>query len=216
MTGHWQLFLDDEVISTRIGVDRQYHPLERYAGNPVMVVDQPWEKLAVCVGRVLPGEDGTGFRMWYYAWGDEKKDGVRVFQCYATSQDGIHWEKPKLGLVARMDGTKDNNRINGGSCVMYTPWESDPQLKYKSPGGSMGYGMTSSADGLTWQNLTDKSVISGGDVANFIWDPLTRDYMTTIKVIADVSGLRRRCAGFSRTSDPKVLAAAPAVHGPRR
>ena len=48
--------------------------------------------------------------------------------CYACSVDGIHWEKPELGLVA-FDGSKQNNilmrRVNGAG-VFKDERETDP------------------------------------------------------------------------------------------
>ena len=35
---------------------------------------------------------------------------ARGGQCLAISKDGLHWTKPKLGLVER-DGSKDNNIV---------------------------------------------------------------------------------------------------------
>ena len=39
-----------------------------------------------------------------------KKAAHREVTCYAESKDGIHWEKPNLGLVD-WEGSKDNNII---------------------------------------------------------------------------------------------------------
>ncbi|MEH7380507.1 hypothetical protein V7138_08505 [Bacillus sp. JJ1533] len=53
--------------------------------------------------------------------------------CYAESKDGIHWEKPNLGLV-EFDGNKDNNiilRNAHGSCVLLDEEEEDPNKRYK-------------------------------------------------------------------------------------
>lgn len=68
LTGPWQLFIDDYLIDHLDGVSRSYHPFEKYAENPVMVADQPWEDTyAYVYGRVMPAEDGSGYRMWYSA-----------------------------------------------------------------------------------------------------------------------------------------------------
>jgi hypothetical protein len=53
--------------------------------------------------------------------------------CYAVSKDGVHWEKPNLGLV-EFNGSKDNNiifRNAHGSCVFLDEEEQDPKKRYK-------------------------------------------------------------------------------------
>ena len=55
--------------------------------------------------------------------------------CYATSQDGIHWKKPNLGLVA-FGGTRDTNLLwrNGphGIGVFKDLHDPDPARRYKA------------------------------------------------------------------------------------
>jgi hypothetical protein len=41
--------------------------------------------------------------------------GLRDFGvCYATSKDGIHWEKPELGLIG-FEGSKENSTVIEGN-----------------------------------------------------------------------------------------------------
>src|SRR5512143_3280127 len=68
LTGPWQLFVDDYLISSKVDVARRYHPFVRYTNNPIIVVDQPWEHNVVNCSTVLPTEDGKGYQMWYYCW----------------------------------------------------------------------------------------------------------------------------------------------------
>ena len=88
MTGPWQLLVDDYLISTKDKVAREYHPFEKFAGNPVVTPDKPWEyKTAKCC-MVLPNEERTGFRMWY-SCGAPKNDPARGHALFATSKDGM-------------------------------------------------------------------------------------------------------------------------------
>ena len=88
LTGPWQLFLDDYLVSSKENAVRRYHAFDKYTNNPIMVVDQPWEHNVINCTTVLPAEDGKGYRMWYYRWG-HPKDGSHTL--YASSADGIHW-----------------------------------------------------------------------------------------------------------------------------
>ena len=112
LTGHWQLFVDDYLVAAKKGVVRRYHPFEKYSGNPLIVADKPWEKDCVNSCTVLPEEDGSGFRMYYYCWTEDPKTkkSHASLMCYATSKDGLKWEKPNLGLYQwEGDGTTNNN-----------------------------------------------------------------------------------------------------------
>ena len=58
-------------------------------------------------GAVIPS--GDELRMWYMGAGS--RDGYRADRlCYAVSRDGVHWEKPALGLV-EYNGSTQNNLV---------------------------------------------------------------------------------------------------------
>ncbi len=209
LTGPWQLFVDDYLIAARQNVVRTYHAFEKHPANPVVPADKPWEGGCIYTyGTILPNEDGKGYRMWYHALpGDH--DAYRLL--YATSQDGIKWEKPNLGLVD-YKGSKDNNIfIRRGKrdhipSIMHTPWESDPSLHYKminfDGDAANGYVYAHSADGLHWVDGPGNPVFAkGGDVSQFLWDFHTEQYVGYVKNNANVSGMRRRAVGRTATRD---------------
>ena len=74
-------------------------------GEADLVADKPWEAWMTGIyGTVI--REGALFRMWYSARvsiGEE-------YVAYAESDDGLHWRKPALGLVA-FRGSKANNLI---------------------------------------------------------------------------------------------------------
>ena len=196
LTGPWQLFVDDHLVASKDNVVRHYHPFEKYTNNPILVVDQPWEWTVVSCDTVLPNEDGKGFRMWYSTWTrkDDPDDGHTL---YATSADGIHWEKPNLGLIpSKRTGSTNNNFVGTGGSVMHTPNDPDPARHYKAV-SSGEYRFRSSPDGLRWEMLSKGSVFGAGDTGHLMWDPLTEKYRGYAKVNADVSGQRRRAIGYS-------------------
>ena len=101
LTGPWQLFVDDYLVAEKTNVVRTYHPFTKYAGNPVLSPNKPWEsRRSYLYGTVLPNEDGDGYRMWYQAYNEKGNFGGRrgYVNAYATSKDGITWEKPHLGI----------------------------------------------------------------------------------------------------------------------
>ena len=109
-------------------------------------------------GAVIPS--GDELRMWYMGAGS--RDGYRADRlCYAVSRDGVHWEKPALGLV-EYNGSTQNNLVGlrNGACdllsvpVLYDPDDPDPQRRYKVAFECREYekllSVAFSPDGLRW------------------------------------------------------------------
>jgi len=213
LTGPWQLFIDDSSVSEKSGVARRYHSFTKHARNPVLVPDKPWEgKVAYLYGTVLPGEDGTGYRMWYHALSEGS-----YWNLYATSRDGLAWEKPSLGLVD-YKGSRENNvffrrtREDHIPQVIATPWEADPGRRYKlinydygrtKPNHTVsGFWTAHSADGIHWTDTPANPALPDvGDVGNVIWDGHKRQYVAYTKIFAPVDGYRRRSIGYATSKD---------------
>ena len=96
-----QLFLDNFVLAQVENVKRKLHQPQKY--GPVIRPDQPWEHGSIQI-RMGP------------SWNPQEKLWM-IFYCgggYATSRDGVHWEKPVLGLRS-YKGSKDNNLMIPGT-----------------------------------------------------------------------------------------------------
>jgi len=135
MGRNWELFIDDAVIARSTGFKRVIHhpkPL-----GVVIAADRPWETAGVSPVYVGRREDGSFFAHYSAMWWDIDAagglpEGFRedrahhIFHriAYATSEDGITWVKPDLGIVEGPAGidmkrhspypsprgkTKDNN-----------------------------------------------------------------------------------------------------------
>ena len=63
--------------------------------EPVMEPDQPWELQAIMCPHVLFDEEEKLYRMWYAAGCNHEPDAIG----YASSRDGIHWEKSQKNPV---------------------------------------------------------------------------------------------------------------------
>jgi hypothetical protein len=205
------LFVDDALVQDMQGLVRSYHVFERYPGNPVMVADQPWEDSYVYLyGRVMPDEGGSGYRMWYSCLDfHDPAGGSRVL--YATSPDGLTWQKPELG-IRTYNGSTDNNlfiprdRPNHILSVMHTPWDRTCTYKFINFDGAFnglpsGYNAACSAHGIYLNDLVANPVIDAqtvgvGDVGHFLYDPWAQRYRGYVKVAATVAGRRRRAVGL--------------------
>ncbi len=217
LTGPWILFVDDHAVAQKENVTRVYHPFTKHDQNPIMIADKPWEGSTVYLyGTVLPAEDGTGYRMWYHSWAENT---YRML--YATSPDGLRWEKPALDLVD-YKGSKQNNILfrrtheNHSPQVIHTPWEQDPAKRYRlvyyeygrTPPRftTSGYFGLNSPDGIHWTDAKNGQAVlpDHGDVGNFGWDSLRDRYFGSPKIFDNVRGYRRRCVGFSATTDFEI------------
>lgn len=103
-----ELFLD-RLLVDRLDQARfkQGEPIPR---EPALSVDRPWEGV-----WLWPSQGGmfqrNGYWHLYYSALQTKQD-LGDWLCYARSKDGIHWEKPSLG-VAEWNGSRANNLVQG-------------------------------------------------------------------------------------------------------
>ena len=106
---------DDYSIPITWGLRRQLVMGKRFGRpNPVVVhLGGPGDPDNIKIqyyGTVI--QMGDELRMWYLGQGDKATfDPPGLLPMYAVSKDGVHWEKPKLGLVT-YDGNKQNNLID--------------------------------------------------------------------------------------------------------
>ena len=211
LSGPWQLFVDDFLVAEKSGVQKTWHAFEKRV-EPVLTADKPWEgSISYLYGTVLPAEKGPGYRMWYHSWADGE-----YRKLYATSTDGIKWDKPELGQVDYKGSTKNNMFLrrtheDHSPQIIHTPNDPDPQRRYKlvtyeygrtPPKYTIsGYLGACSPDGIHWTDVAKYPILRDpGDVGNFIWDPFNDRYMGYPKKFTEVRGYRRRCVGFSDTN----------------
>lgn len=135
----------------------------------VLVADAPWEGNTSAYYTIF--SDGGKYRMYYRgSHVDEKtsKPAHRELACYAESTDGLRFTKPELGLF-EFNGSKANNIVwDGEGTHCFTPFldsnpNASPDARYKAltrvSGGLLAL---KSADGLHWQKMVDRPVITKG------------------------------------------------------
>ena len=167
-----QVFIDGRFLSRTHNVTLRTHAPVK-TREKTIDHDQPWE-----VGGIGPYsnviKEGDTYRMWYQVmasvqWHVDREAGAI---CYAESKDGIHWEKPNLGLV-EFNGSTDNNIVLGhgaggvrigqdGGLVFIDP-KAPADQKYRmlinhKPTGE-GLHIFSSPDGIHWK-LTHPNVVT--------------------------------------------------------
>jgi hypothetical protein len=101
----------------------------------VMIFDKPWEGNGTDFFTII--KDDNLYRMYYEAWGlNDRPLNIRL--CYAESRDGLHWEKPDLGIV-EYNGSRENNIIIDKIPDNFTVMKDQnpdcpPEMKYKAVG----------------------------------------------------------------------------------
>lgn len=157
-----ELFVDDYLIDTRSN-------LELRLGTPVsagkaLQFTEPWEGQFCTYVSVVNA--GDRFQLYYRGLAGYEGKGDQQVTCYAESQDGIHWMKPKLNLF-KVNGTLENNVVLGDNpqrsthnlAVLYDNRPGVPaDERYKAVGGESNTKIPSSGlfryvspDGIHWK-----------------------------------------------------------------
>lgn len=239
-----QLFLDDLIIDEQCDVDRILHQPAKYAGNPLMFPLYPWEGRITLYGNVMRDPDDPDLlRMWYTGYGgmgirqmgseDTSKwahlgfdpNNLLYMYCYATSRDGIFWDRPNLGLV-EYEGSRDNNIVllNASSGnVIYDERDPDPARRYKSlffesrekDGTSNegdGFSVGFSPDGLKWAKYDGNPVSKRSSDAHTLlgWDERHGQYVAYARPSLHEGNMTRRIGrsvsdDFNRWTDPEDM-----------
>lgn len=159
-----ELMLDDHLIESLTNLSFRLHsptPAER-----VVTFDAPWETPTIGYATFL--KDGDSYRMYYTSYDVKPADAqADKVLCFAESKDGIHWEKPSLGLV-KFRGSTDNNIVLGGSTAnSFAPFiDTRPGVRdserYKAVAGIPPHPYASS-DGMHWRRLSEKPIVTDKD-----------------------------------------------------
>ena len=187
-----QLFVDNFLIE-HTTLRRTFHAAQYLPGNPVLVPDKPWEQegghpaAMVFSDGVWYDPQGQTFEMWYMG-------GYGRSTCYATSKDGVHWDKPALDVVAGTNVVHTAGRDS--STVWLDLEEKDPQRRYKFfayawPEDRGALSIYFSADGVHWG---DRVVRSGpcGDRTTVFWNPFRKLWVFSLREgLPDLGRVRR-------------------------
>ena len=148
------LFFDMQEIANLNNLRRTVSEAKKHPLNPVLPLGgiDEWDSVeaAPWVGRtVLYDDQDRLFKAWYvginvnftdhyvpYPPGSPRGEGrllpLQEYSTgYATSHDGVRWDKPKLGLY-EFEGSKENNIcFRGWGSVLKDLAEEDPAKRYK-------------------------------------------------------------------------------------
>ena len=190
-----QLFVDDFLIDSTT-LKRTFHQATFHPANPVLKPDKPWEKETY--PTAMPFSDGVWydpadkiFKMWYMG-------GYCASVCYATSKDGIHWEKPSLDVRPGSNVVLPKRRDSTTVWIDFE--EKDPARRYKlfcydnmdrpetgtsDPFQSLHF----SGDGIHWKELAPPRLVRG-DRSTVFYNPFRKVWVYSIRDMAAFGGLK--------------------------
>ena len=203
------LLLNNKVIENVKNTKLTVGVVKKHPSNPLFVEDKPWEqRFDNLYGNVIYDEEDELYKCWYSPFvidnsakgmslkerekGYDAPDEREMAICYATSKDGIHWEKPNLGLVD-FGGNKKNNIIWRGKGQGGDHWagphgagvfkdvhEKDPNRRYKALFKIEELSIGFSKDGLHWdeyQPCEGDVTVAGDTHNNALWAPTLNKYV---------------------------------------
>lgn len=160
----WYTGENDSVSAIGYAVSDDGRRFRRVSASPVLVADKPWEKKALMCPHVLWDESAKLFRMWYSGGEQYEPDAIG----YATSKDGIHWEKYAGNPVFHNDTTHVWEQDKVTACQVIR--RRDDYLMFYIGFKNIDYaqiGMARSKDGISnWDRYSSNPIIRPGPA----WD----------------------------------------------
>jgi hypothetical protein len=193
----------------------EYHPAPVLEPGPEAV-----DAAGTTVFGTVIHDQGT-FRMWYHGTPTDWDGANMETTCYAESDNGIDWRKPKLGLVDYRGSGRDNNLINipGHSMSVFVDPDAPPSHRYRATIcsgwshegsrdenlGVYGFYTVHSADGLSWEYDKKSPQWYHADCITSVYHPGQKRAMVMLKAnpLQTVNGMRRRAFMASEFTDGK-------------
>lgn len=187
-----QLFVDDFLIA-ETELKPEYHKAKKYEGNPVFAAETEWEKETLpCAcpksGGVWYDEQDKKFKMWYE--GSWLKN-----MCYAESDDGINWIRPKLNsdgtnIILPYENFNDDKHeffsvkyLRPDSTAVFIDYDCPANEKYKlflrGPGGQFPGIVAVSGDGINFEKFTATSNVF--DRSTIFYNPFRKKWVYSIR-----------------------------------
>jgi len=191
-----QLFVDNFLIESTT-MERTFHQPEYFDRNPVIKPDKPWENqrrglfAAPFSGGAWYDPADNLYKIWYTG-------GFLATTCYATSKDGINWEKPVLdverGTNIVVNPNHDGQRYFDSNTIWLDHEAKNPDERFKyfateNPGGwKMVY--RTSADGIHWSEPWAKPDI-WGDRTTAFYNPFRKVWVLSQRIEGYTHGVGR-------------------------
>lgn len=193
------LFIDLALIekaeNVRLVVNKPFKTGER-----CISAEYPWEGHRIGAYNTVMEDEGV-YKMWY----DAIDNRGNRWLCYATSEDGVLWEKPMMSLVPYGE-FKETNIVFPPRPVPFEPGcvfrDENPDCarderykmvcSYAPEKGKRGVYVFASPDGLNWKTLSEEPAFRPSDTGNIcFWDRRIGRYVSYVRVWAPMRKVGR-------------------------
>lgn len=220
------LLIDSRMIDNTENAELCVGTVKKHKNNPLFAEDKPWEmRFDNLYANVMYDSEDQLYKCWYSPFivdysskGKTMEERKKPYEdpenremgiCYAISADGIHWEKPDLGIV-EYAGNKNNNivwRGPHGAGVFKDPGDPDAERRYKTI--FQGLAVSHSPDGIHWEEKKSlKGISLAGDTHNnAFWAPTLGRYVGISRSWGDFGRevVRIESEDFRKWSNEKVI-----------
>ena len=226
------LLLDSRIVEKTHNAKLTPGTVEKHENNPLFVADKPWEpRYDNLYPNVIYDKEDKLYKCWYCPFiVDERTTHTPLEKrnpestnymeakpnrrdealLYATSKDGIFWEKPELGIVEFQGSTRNNIVVRGpsGAGVYKDPGDPNPARRYKAfYAAQVGFMqlVRFSPDGLHWgpEIKCPEIEIESDCHANMIWSPERQTYIGIVRHYDNVPIVGNR--KIARTESPDAV-----------
>mgnify|MGYP002632422790 CR=1 FL=1 len=158
--------------------------------EPVLLPEMPWEAFSISAWATVFEDQGV-FRLYYEGYHTPDADGQNIRKyvsqvCYAESEDGVNWVRPKLGIID-FRGDRDTNIVFSGlqsegigphGATVIRDENGTDEARYKMIFGTVNEekrtrhlrGATS-PDGFNWTAIPDPLIYHACDTQSVLaWD----------------------------------------------
>ena len=184
---------------------------------PVLTADKHWEDVGIGPFNTVAFENGA-FRMWYDAMAQVDGQMERML-CHAESEDGVHWNKPEIGLIEFRESKKNTivapPRMAGGS--VFRDDQAPASERYKlwtkyyaserdeEAGVKTGLWGMVSPDGFHWRRCEEGYPVWNGNAADTqsfcFWDEDLGKYVGFVRIKKYPEDRKRTCSAGIMYSD---------------
>jgi predicted GH43/DUF377 family glycosyl hydrolase len=133
---------------------------ERASDRPVLSAEQPWERVAVMCPHVLYDDTRKLYRMWYSGGEQYEPNAIG----YATSTDGLKWNKHAMNPVFRPEKKNvwEKDRVTACQVVRQGEWYVMFYIGFRDRDHAQ-IGLARSKDGVTgWQRHRANPIVRTG------------------------------------------------------
>lgn len=197
-----ELFLDDHLIEVTPGVSRRLKLPAKCISNPVVGCDRWWEGNTLDPYTTMYDSDERLFKMWARAgsdWNAAYVGGNAAYMTYLTSTDGVHWEKPSLGVV-ELGGRRDHNVIFTSDMVAAGP-SSQGDKRFVQPSKPMA---PQGKKAFFWSVMKNPHPRDAGE--KYLALAIVQDHRSGAHLVTSPDGIHWSCANAPFWQTPHDVA----------